>query len=57
MADVSASGRVTLEAAGFKGNSASFFIRGVVRSAAAGGETVTAGMKSSSYLICKYRRY
>ena len=57
MLDVSASGRVTLEVPGFTGELGSFFVRGVVKSAAAGGETVTAGMKNSSFLICKYRRY
>lgn len=54
-ADVSASGRFA-PTGNFLGTSATFQVRAVVKSGAAGGETATGKMKNSSYVLCTYRR-
>ena len=54
-ADVTALGRFA-PTTNFLGTSATFQVRAVAKSGAAGGETATGKMKNSSYLICKYRR-
>uniref|UniRef100_A0A6M3IWN0 Uncharacterized protein n=1 Tax=viral metagenome TaxID=1070528 RepID=A0A6M3IWN0_9ZZZZ len=53
--DVSALGRFA-PAGNFIGTGATFQVRAVVKSAVAAGETATGKMKSSSYVIVKYRR-
>ena len=54
-ADISALGRwkPTGSLLGLQKN---IYVRGVVKSGAAGGETASAGMKSSSYIIAKYMK-
>lgn len=52
-ADVSASGR--FKPTGFLlGLQKNIYVKGVVKSGSAGGETASAGVKSSCYVICKY---
>jgi len=53
--DVSALGRFALTG-NFLGTGATFQARAVVKSAVAAGETATGKMKSSSYVLVKYRR-
>ena len=54
-ADISALGRWAPTGL-LKGLQKNIYVRGVVKSGAAAGETASAGMKSSSYVIAKYMK-
>ena len=54
-ADISALGRWA-PTGSLLGLQKNIYVRGVVKSGAAGGETASAGMKSSSYVIAKYMK-